>query len=101
MRIKANLKEIENVKNTLNEDSKNISTQIDSLLGQINELKTIWQGSASDEFYNSAEEYISFLKTVPGIYNALSQVMDKAVNNYRSIDKECGLNMKKAVVKHE
>ena len=99
--MKINNKELEPIIKTVEEDSNYTSNQLNALLGQITELRNIWQGIDSETFCNYAEEYITFLTIIPQIYNSLNKVMKTATINYKNIDKEYATNIKKAVAKHE
>ena len=101
MKLKVNNNELDTVIKTVDEDTKYVRNQFDYLLGQIKELKVIWQGVDADNFCKSAEDYIKFLNTVPDIYNALCETMKTASFNYRKLDSAYANSMKKAVVKHE
>ncbi len=102
MKLKINNKEIIPVINLVDEDTKYLYEQLNALLNQIGELRTIWMGNDSDTFCGYAEEYIKYLQTIPEIYNSLNKVMKFASANYQKIDKEYASRMKKAVaMRHE
>ena len=102
MKLKVNNKELVPVMNLVDEDTNDLNKQLDGLLNQIKDLRTIWMGNDSDTFCDYAEEYINFLKIIPQLYNSLNDVMKLASSNYQKIDKEYAERMKKAVAtRHE
>ncbi len=101
MRVTVDHDELSNILLTVDDDNKYIYEQIDYLLKQLDDLKSIWTGDDAEAFYKKAEGYINYIRAVPRYCENLSKISGSANNYYKKTDKIYSENMKKAVVRHE
>ena len=101
MKIKVEKEELNTINKIIDDDKTELENKLDYLLSLVNDLKTVWQGTDAEEFYNKAETYITFLRSVPTIYGSIYNVIDGANKTYTQLDTDYAETMKKAVVAHE
>lgn len=100
-RLKVDSDQLKRTINTIEDDTDYINEQIDYLISQMEDLKNVWQGDDATSYIDNAEDYLSYIKSVPQICSDLSSVMRSANKYYKKTDKKYAQYMKKAGVSNE
>ncbi len=88
MELKVKHEELQNVLSTMRKDGDAYNVEIDNLLKQIEELKTIWQGQDADQFCSNVSLYVEKMKKIPVALRQMSGVVEKANIGYSDNDEE-------------
>ena len=80
--MKLNPERLEQVRNTIREDSYNLNNEIDNLNSYIKELELVWKGIDSKNFCLNFNNYLEKLKTVPACLNDIEHFISKANKKY-------------------
>lgn len=98
MNLRVNHEELNNFYDLSNNESGYLKEKIDFWLEKLEELREIWQGDDSDEFYENAKSYFERLKVIPDFYDIVNDFVIKANKEYRETDKESKKDFEKAVI---
>ena len=88
MDLRVNHEEINNFYDLSKNESDLVQENINYWLDKIEELRQIWQGKDSDEFYENVTSYLNRMKIVPEFYNSVNEFVIDANRQYRNVDQE-------------
>lgn len=101
MILKVKHDELNNVKDVMVKDGELLDTEIETLLGQIDKLKTIWQGQDAEIFCNNVYEYINRMKTIPITLRTMGKFINNINNQYSENDEAFGKELETEVDNYE
>ena len=102
MILKVNHDGLNNVSNTMKKDKDIFNAEIEKILANIKQLRTIWIGDRYI-FYISGNfaEFANKMKRISKTLDVLSNVCDKTNNGYKEIDEEVSEELKREAMINE
>ena len=102
MIIRANYNGLDKTSKSSLEIARLLNEEIDNMIGQITELNNIWDDEkASKEFINNTLSYLYYMKSIPAVYKKFGNIMAQMNYNYKVLDDDYAVALKKGVVDHE
>lgn len=80
MIFKVKHNELNQVSDTIKRDSEDYSSEVDSMLKDIESLRSVWQGVDAEEFCDNMEVFLKNVKNIPTAMSNMSnaiKVIDK------------------------
>lgn len=101
MLLKVKHEELHDVLNTMVKDGDAYDTEIEKMLGEIEKLRTIWQGQDATVFCDNVHAYITKMKNIPIALRNMSTFIDKANNGYTEKDEEFSKELEKEAFNYD
>ena len=101
MILKVNHDGLNNVSNTMKKDKDIFNAEIEKILANIKQLRTIWIGEDSNVFCNNFAEFANKMKRISKTLDVLSNVCYKTNNGYKEIDEEVSEELKREAMINE
>ena len=101
MIIKVKHKAIEDITKTINQDQEDFDKEIDNMLGQIERLKAIWQGTDANVFYEKVTEYIKNMKKITNTMKTISNFSNSANKGFIDVDQSFGKDLEEEANKYD
>lgn len=97
MIIKIKRDELTDVTNTMKNNSLSLDNEINSLLEQIEKLKTVWKGVDATVFYDDANRYFNEMKKIPATSRFIGDFIFKINNDCFDEDEMCSKKLEAEV----
>ena len=94
MLLKVKHNELNQVSDTIKNDSEAYDVEIEKMLKNIETLKGIWQGDDADTFCENATEYITKMKNITVAMRNMNKVITAANKGYEDNDEAFGSALK-------
>lgn len=101
MKVRVEYDELEYITKNTKEDKSELEIEINRLLENLERIKTMWQGTDADIFYDKAFEYIKRMKVLCSFMNATGELIQYGTNNYQKQDQSFARDLNKEVVNNE
>ena len=86
MKIRVDHREMTNVINKLSNESNMLTTEIENIQKNIEELKTVWQGEEANIFYTRITNYLNKMEAIPATYDKMSSFLSRSNSRYKEMD---------------
>ncbi len=86
MEIKVQHEELNQVKTVMEKDAEDFNSDIEKLRGQVEILKTIWQGQDADLFCKNAGDFFDKMKGLPIAMRAMGKFIGQANGDFQDGD---------------
>lgn len=101
MDLKVNHSELNRVKTTMVKDAEDLDACVDKLKGQMEILRSIWQGNDADVFCANVSEYFDKMKGLPVSMRAMGKFIDKANGDFQDGDDSFSKELETEVDEYE
>lgn len=86
MLVKVKHEELNNFAKDMEKNSGDLQTEIEKMLGQLDDLKNFCQGQYFDTFYESLYNYLNKMKDVPHAMNVMGEFTKRCDIMYMESD---------------
>ncbi len=87
MNVKVDTSEIKNAYDTFNNESEDLSNNINNLLAEIEKVSSVWKGNDSESFVTSAnEKLVTSLNKIKELVDLYSRDLKTVYQSYDALD---------------
>ena len=101
MLLKVDHDQLYDVTKVINQDREDFKKEIDSMLKQIDKLRTIWLGADASIFCDKAHNYIANMDKIVKAMEKISKLSDKANGGYAECDESFGKELEAEALNYD